>query len=185
MNIIHVDKNCFRHNKTHSVFEYEIAVIINEHALFSTTSVDWILDSGTIKHVCCNKTYFDHLKPYNINLKWNSANQISINDIGSIQFALFNNSFSNSFSAIRLKNVLFVFELNINLLFLNKFKKKMDMKSISNQNYVKLEKTPPLSTAFIDKIWFISTLNQNKKNIRFDQFWLLTCLDEAYWSKNF
>ena len=35
---------------------------------------------------------------------------------------LFDNPFSNSFSAIRLKNVLFVFELNINLLLLDKFR---------------------------------------------------------------
>ena len=121
MNIIHVTKNCFHHNKTHSVSEYEITIIVDEHVLFSATSVDWILDSGTTKHVCCNKAYFDHLKLYNTSLKWDSVNQISINDIDSIWFILFNNYSSNSFSAIRLKNVLFVFKLNINLLFLNKF----------------------------------------------------------------
>ena len=59
---------------------------------------------------------------YNINLKWNSANQISISGIDSIRFFLSGNPSSNSFSAIRLKNVLFVFKLNINLLFLNKFR---------------------------------------------------------------
>ena len=122
MNVIHVNKNCFHHNKTHFVSEYEIIIIIDEHVLFSTISVDWILDSEAIKHVCCNKTYFDHLEPYNINLKWNSASQISISDIDSIWFFLSGNS-PNPFSAIQLKNVLFVFELNINLLFLNKFRK--------------------------------------------------------------
>ena len=40
-----------------------------------------------------------------------------------IWFFLLNNPSSNSFSAIRLKNVLFIFELNINLLFLYKFQK--------------------------------------------------------------
>ena len=122
MIVIHVNKNSFRHNKTHSVFEYEITVIADEHVLFSAISIDWILDSEVIKHVCCNKIYFDHLKPYNLNLKWDSANQISINDIDSIWFFLFVNCFSDSFSVIRLKNVLFVFKLNINLLFLNKFR---------------------------------------------------------------
>ena len=69
INIIHVDKNCFCHNKIHFVFEYKITIIADEHALFSAISVDWILDSETTKHVCCNKTYFDHLEFYNINLK--------------------------------------------------------------------------------------------------------------------
>ena len=84
MNVTHIDKNCFHHNKTHSAFEYKIAVIVDEHALFSATSADWILDSGATKHVCCNKAYFDHLKPYNTSLKWNSANQISISGIDLI-----------------------------------------------------------------------------------------------------
>ena len=121
MNVIHVDKNCFHHNKIHFVFEYKIAVIIDEHVLFSAISADWIFNSGAIKHVCCNKAYFDHLKFYNINLKWDFANQVSINNIDSIRFILFDNSSLDSFSAIWLKNVLFVFELNINLLSLNKF----------------------------------------------------------------
>ena len=121
INFFHMNKNCFQHNKIHFAFEYKIAIIIDEHALFSATSVDWILDSGAIKHVCCNKVYFDHLKSYNTNLKWGSVDQISINDIDLIWFILFDNFFLDSFSAIWLKNVLFVFNLNINLLFLNKF----------------------------------------------------------------
>ena len=49
MNATYVDKDCFRHNKAHFVFEYEITVIVNEHALFSTISADWILDFEAIK----------------------------------------------------------------------------------------------------------------------------------------
>ena len=112
MNAIYMNKSCFHHNKTHFVFEYEIIVIADKHALFSTISVDWILDFGTTKHVYCNKAYFDHLEFYNTSLKWGSVNQISISDIDSIRLFLFGNS-PNSFSAIRLENVLFVFELNI------------------------------------------------------------------------
>ena len=97
-----MDKNCFRHNKTHPASEYEIAAIADEHALFSATSADWTLDSEVTKHVCCNKTYFDHLKSYNTNLKWDSASQISISDIDSVQLFLPGDS-PNSFSAIRLE----------------------------------------------------------------------------------
>ena len=178
MNAIHIDKNCFHHNEIHSASEYKITVIADEHALFSAISVDWILDSGIIKHVCCNKAYFDHLKSYNISLKWDSASQININDIDSIRFFLFDNSSSDLFLIIWLKNVLFVFELNINLLFWINFK-KIDMKSIFNLNYIKLEKTSSLSMTFIDKIWLISTLNLKQKK---HSFWSILISDMLGWS---
>ena len=177
INAIHVNKNCFHHNKAHFVFEYEIIVIIDEHTLFSAISADWILESEATKHVCCNKTYFDHLESYNINLKWNFVSRISINDIDSVWFILFNNSFPNSFSAIRLQNVLFVFELNINLLFLNKFQENR-YEIHFESNYVKLKKTPPLSTAFIGKTWLFSISNRKQKK---HSFWPILTFDMFGW----
>ena len=59
-----MNKIFFHHNKADYVSEYEITIIIDEHVLFSTISADWILDFRAIKHVYCNKTYFDHLEFY-------------------------------------------------------------------------------------------------------------------------
>ena len=99
----------------------------------------WILDSGATKHVCCQKSFFDKIQPYDTCLNWNTASHIKISDIEIVILILFNESFSNE-GKIRLKNVLFVSELNINFLSLNWFKqKKYDIHFESNLCQIKKE----------------------------------------------
>ena len=124
-NTSHVDKNCFRHKKNvaNTTNTSEISVIADERAFFASTQSEWILDSGAIKHVCCQKSFFDKIQPYDTCLNWGTASHIKISGIGTVILTLFNESFSNG-GKIRLKNVLFVLKLNINFFSLKRCRQK-------------------------------------------------------------
>ena len=63
-NTSHVNKDCFRHKKNvaNTTNTPEISAIADEHAFFAFTQSEWILHSGAIKHVCCQKSFFDKIK---------------------------------------------------------------------------------------------------------------------------
>ena len=135
-----MNKNCFRHKKNvaNTINTPEISVIADERVFFASTQSKWILNSGATKYVCCQKSFFDKIQSYDTCLNWNTASYIKISNIEIVILTLFNESFSNG-EKIRLKNVLFVSKLNINLLSLNRFRQK-NTTFILNLIYVKLEK---------------------------------------------
>ena len=124
-NISHMNKNCFRHKKNvaNTTNTSEVSVIADERVFFAFIQSEWILNSEAIKHVCCQKSFFDKIQFYDTCLNWNTANHIKISDIEIVILTLFNESFPHG-EKIRLENVLFVSKLDINLLSLNRFRQK-------------------------------------------------------------
>ena len=58
----------------------------NDYTLTSNdASSEWLLDSGTTKHICANKALFTNIRPYNTTLKWGNASKIQVEYSGDVQ----------------------------------------------------------------------------------------------------
>lgn len=94
----------------------------------STSTIDFILDSGATIHTCYIKELFSNLKDTNISIKWgNTSNYIKASGIGDINIYFLN-------KLVTLKNILYIPELGVNLLSLNLITSKNYKLSFNKDN---------------------------------------------------
>ena len=82
------------------------------------SSDNWILDSGATSHICCDLNLFDSLAPISTRIAWGGAITLPAHGIGSITVSL-----PNSARAV-LESVLYVLELQLNLVSLSRLMRK-------------------------------------------------------------
>jgi hypothetical protein len=107
--------------KKNSQKESSNSTLKEKETILATTvpnksNIDFILDSGASVHTCCNKELFSSLDTTNTFITWGkSGNSISARGVGKIKLL-----FTETGQEVTLTNVLYVPELRVNLISLNK-----------------------------------------------------------------
>ena len=105
---------------------------ISKYNIESSTTIDFILDSGATIHTCYIKELFSNIKPTNKFIKWgNTTKDIAASGIGDIKLY-----FNSTNSIILLKDVLYVPELGVNLLSVNLITSKNLTLSFNKDNCI-------------------------------------------------
>ena len=94
-------------------------VLITNTALSVKHSSDkWILDSGATSHICCDVNLFDSIALTSSRIAWGNASNLPASGIGAITVKLPNSA------KVVLESVLYVLELELNLVSLSRIMQK-------------------------------------------------------------
>ena len=94
---------------------------LNYSALFSRESMKskFILDSGATTHICCDKTFFNEIRPINAKISWGKAVQIKASGLGDVSII-----YKDTKRKAVLKDCLFIPEFDVNLISISLLLKK-------------------------------------------------------------
>ena len=82
----------------------------------------WLLDSGATSHMCCEKSLFKELKPYQSSIKVGDGRTVKVNGKGTIKCkAKINNKETHN---LTINDVLYVPDLSLNLISIGKLAEK-------------------------------------------------------------
>jgi hypothetical protein len=125
----------------------------------------WLIDSGATNHIACSKEMFEKIEPYHSTIKLGDGRPLAVKGIGEIKVKIISN---NKELEILISEVLYVPEMNTNLLSISRLDKKGYRITFENQKCLIRLNDKHIAEGIICKhnknLYQLKTISNNEKN---------------------